>query len=268
MTGYIPLGWGDLAAASVFVLLNAALSLRLQLGLERQLLVSAARMVVQLLMIGLVLKAVFATVSPWLTLLLAVIMTLFAGREIRLRQDRPLAGAWGYTLGGGAMVAAGALVTLFALLGAIGAEPWWQPRYALPLFGMVLGNVMTGVSLGLETLLGALVREAEAVEARLLLGMDRAEAFRPQVRRAMRAGFTPMVNAMAATGVVALPGMMTGQILSGVDPQEAVKYQLLIMFLLAGASGLGVLSAVLGASRRMSDERHRLRLDRLAPARS
>ncbi len=265
MTGYLALSWADLAAASLFLLLNAVLSIRLQLGLERQLMVSAARMVVQLLMIGLVLKLVFASVSPWLTLGLALIMVLFAGREVRARQSRPLAGPWGYTLGAGAMVAAGAIVTVSALIGAIGADPWWHPQYALPLFGMVLGNVMTGVSLGLETFLGAATRERDGIEARLLLGMDRGEAMRPQVQRAMRAGLTPIVNAMAATGVVSLPGMMTGQILSGVDPQEAVKYQLLIMFLLAGASGLGVLGAVLGAARRLTDARHRLRLDRLAP---
>jgi putative ABC transport system permease protein len=74
----------------------------------------------------------------------------------------------------------------------------------------------------------------------------------------------PIINAMAATGVVALPGMMTGQILAGVEPTQAVKYQLLIMFLIAGATGFGVLLAVLGGVWRLTDERHRLRLDRLA----
>ena len=69
---------------------------------------------------------------------------------------------------------------------------------------------------------------------------------------------------MAATGLVALPGMMTGQILAGVEPVEAVKYQLLIMFLIAGCTALGLFMAVLGAARLLSDDRHRLRLDRLS----
>jgi putative ABC transport system permease protein len=73
----------------------------------------------------------------------------------------------------------------------------------------------------------------------------------------------PIINSMAATGIVSLPGMMTGQILSGVDPTEAVKYQLLVMFLIGGSTGLGVLMAVLGSVYRLTDERHRLRLDRL-----
>ncbi len=267
MSGYVSLGWADLAAASVFLLINAGLSLWRHLGIERKLLFSAARMVVQLLLVGLVLKTVFAIQSPWLTALVALVMLGFAAREIRARQERALAGLWGWSIGGGAMAVAGIFVASYGLIVAIGTEPWWTPRFALPLLGMILGNIMTGVSLGLEGLLGALRRERTAVEARLLLGHSRAEAFRPQIRRALLAGFTPVINGMAATGVVSLPGMMTGQILSGVDPTEAVKYQLLVMFLIGGATGLGVLMAVLAAARRMSDDRHRLRLDRLGPAR-
>jgi len=82
----------------------------------------------------------------------------------------------------------------------------------------------------------------------------------------MRSALMPIVNAMAATGLVALPGMMTGQILAGVEPTEAVKYQLLIMFLIAGGTGLGSLAAVMGGAYRLTDGRHRLRLDRLSPS--
>ncbi len=128
---------------------------------------------------------------------------------------------------------------------------------------MILGNTMTGVSLGLDTLNTSVHRERNAIEAQLLLGATRWHATAPFVRRALRSGFMPIINAMAATGVVSLPGMMTGQILSGVEPTEAVKYQLLIMFLIGGATGFGVLIAVLGSTWRLTDERHRLRLDRL-----
>jgi putative ABC transport system permease protein len=83
------------------------------------------------------------------------------------------------------------------------------------------------------------------------------------LRDAMRSGLIPIINAMAATGLVYIPGMMTGQILAGISPEEAIKYQLLIMFLIAGGTGLGVLTAVLASAARLSDGRHRLRLDRL-----
>ncbi len=158
---------------------------------------------------------------------------------------------------------AGTIVTVFALTLQIQPDPWWSPRYALPLFGMILGNTMTGVSLGLDTLHTTLHREKPAVEAQLMLGRTRFEAVSPSARLAMRSGFMPIINSMAATGVVSIPGMMTGQILSGVDPNEAVKYQLLITILIGGATGLGVIGAIIGSLWRLTDDRHRLRLERM-----
>ena len=262
--GYQALTYLDLVAASVFLVLNAIFSTWLHLGMTRALLVSALRMTVQLLLVGLVLKVIFQSGNLYWTLAAASIMAVFAGREIWARQDRRLKGLWGPGLGASAMLMAGSLVTVYALAGQIHPDPVWSPQFALPLFGMILGNTMTGVSLGLDTLHTSLYRGRRDVEAQLLLGQTRWEATRPSVRNALRSGFTPIINAMAATGVVSLPGMMTGQILSGVDPQEAVKYQLLVMFLIGGATGLGVLGAVFGSIARLTDSRHRLRLDRLS----
>ena len=265
-TGYITLSYWDLAIASVFLLLNGAISIALHLGLERRLAISALRMMVQLTLVGLLLKALFSIASPWLTLLVVCAMLLFAGREIRARQENRLAGLWGYAIGTGAMTFAGTMVILTALLVLLEPKPWWAPRYALPLFGMILGNTMNGISLALDTLHRTILREGRAIEAQLLLGATRWQAARPFLRASLRTGFMPIVNAMAATGVVSLPGMMTGQILSGVDPQEAVKYQIMIMFLIAGSTGLGVLLATLGSFLRLTDERHRLRPERLRSA--
>ncbi len=264
MTSYIPLTYGDLLLASMFLTMNALFSILLSLRLERQLIVSALRMVTQLFVVGLVLKTVFSLSSPWLTLLVATVMVTFAGREIWARQHRRLSGVWGIGLGGGSMLFAGTVVTVFALTTQIQPTPWWSPQFALPLFGMILGSTMTGVSLGLDTLHTALHSERAAIEARLLLGSTRWQAVSPAHQRALRSGFTPIINSMAATGVVSLPGMMTGQILSGVDPQEAVKYQILITLLIGGATGLGVLAATFASVWRLTDNRERLRLDRLA----
>ncbi len=264
MSSYVALTYFDLALASAFLILNGLLSIWLNLGLERKLLVAATRMVVQLILVGLLLKSLFAILNPWLTLLVAVLMLLFAGREIRSRQERKLKGIWGFGIGAGAMAFAGASITVIALSTMIQPDPWWTPRFALPLLGMVLGNTMTGISLALDTLHSTVQREQRAIEAQLLLGANRWEATRPFQCRALRSGFMPIINAMAATGIVSLPGMMTGQILSGVDPTEAVKYQLLVMFLIGGATGLGVLMATMGSTRRLTDDRHRLRLERLS----
>ena len=263
-TGYEVLSYWDLALAAAIFMINAALSLWLKLGIERSLLIAAGRMILQLLLVGLVLKALFATTSLWLTLLVALIMTAFAAREITARQDRRFKGWWAYSLGGTTMMLAGFLLTIIALTTQISPDPWYDPRYAIPLLGMILGNTMTGIALGLDTLTGSVARERPAIEAQLTLGETAFAALRPFSRQALRSGFMPIVNAMAATGLVSLPGMMTGQILAGVEPTQAVKYQLLIMFVIGSATGLGVLLAVLGAVWRLTDERHRLRLDRLA----
>lgn len=263
MTGYLSLSYFDLAMAAVFILFNGLISIAFKLGLAKKLLIVSLRMVVQLLLVGALLSWIFAVSSMWLTGLIALAMVLFAGREIWARQERRIAGIWGFGIGTSAMMFAGMLVALIALNTQIQPDPWWSPRYALPLFGMILGNTMTGVSLALDTLNGMVVREKTAIEARLLLGMNRWQAMRPFARASLRSGFMPIINSMAAMGIVALPGMMTGQILSGVAPQEAVKYQILVMFLIGGATGLGVIGATFAAVMRLSDDRHRLRLDRL-----
>ncbi len=263
MTGYIELSYLDLAAVALLLLFNAGLSLALGLRLERQMLLAALRMTVQLLLVGLVLQALFNAVSLWLTGLVALIMALFAGREILARQERRMVGWWGYGIGSATMLLAGMVVTILALSGPLRPDPWYEPCYAIPLFGMILGNAMTGISLGLDGLTSLVGRERAGIEAQLLLGASRWQAMRPVARRALRAGFTPMLNSMAAAGVVFLPGMMTGQILAGVAPEQAVKYQILVLFLIAGATGLGVLTAVMASVWRLTDDRHRLRLDRL-----
>ena len=206
----------------------------------------------------------FALVSPLWTGLAALAMVLFAGREIMARQEHRLRGLWSYGLGTGCMLLAASLVTVFALTTQIRPQPWYDPRYALPLLGMILGNTMSGISLGLHTLSTGLVRDRNAVEAQLMLGATRWQAVLPVVRTALRSALMPIVNTMAATGLVSLPGMMTGQILAGAEPVQAVQYQMLIMFLIAGGTGLGSVSAVLGGVYRLTDARHRLRLDRLA----
>lgn len=264
--GYIALDYSDLALAAALLFIDGLISLVLRLCLVRSLAIAAARMVVQLSLMGLVLEWLFEHVSLLVTFAAFAVMVVFAGREVLARQKRRLKGVWAFGLGSSAMLLAAGLVTVMALTVQLRADPWYDPRYAIPLGGMLLGNTMTGVSLGLEALTQGLVDRRAAVDARLALGATRWVAMEMVVRDAVRTGLIPIINAMAAAGVVFLPGMMTGQILAGVAPGEAIKYQLLIMFLIAGGTALGVLLATFGAARRLSDDRHRLRLDRLTAA--
>lgn len=259
----ISLGAVELALASVLVIGLSVASYLQALGLGRQLVMASFRTVAQLLLVGLVLRRLFETTSlVWLGGV-ASFMLLVAAREVRARLARPLAGKWGYSVGALSMFVSSFSVTVLALLVVIRAEPWYSPQYAIPLLGMLLGNTMSGVALGVSYFTDTAYRERGAIEARLLLGHTGSAATSHLRVGAFRTGMVPILNSMAAAGVVSLPGMMTGQILAGSPPVEAAKYQILIMFLIAAGTGFGVMVSVWLSARRLIDDRERLRLDRL-----
>jgi putative ABC transport system permease protein len=117
-------------------------------------------------------------------------------KQIVARQKRRLPGVWSYGLGAGCTQVAASTVTMFALLTELRPDPWYHPRYSLPLLGMILGNTMTGISLGLDVLTNSLVRERAAVEACLALGGTGYQALLPITRDALRSGFMPITNSI------------------------------------------------------------------------
>jgi len=183
---------------------------------------------VQLLLVGLVLRTVFDLQSPWLVAAVLAAMFVTASYEILLRQERRFVGLWRAGIGAGTTLLATLFVTGFALL-TLRPEPWFSPQVVIPLAGIVLGNVMNGVSISLNAFNTSLVRERAAIEARLALGATRYEALKAMQRSALRSGMIPIINQMSAAGIVTLPGMMTGQILAGMAPLDAAKYQILIL---------------------------------------
>ncbi len=259
----IPLSAWDLAIASSLVFSLALLSVILKLKIEKNVLIAGARMTLQLMLVGLVLKVIFEHVSVfWLTLM-ALIMLIAAGREVTRRQKRRFTGLWGFGLGTSSMFISAFTITILALLFVIQNKPWYQPQYAIPLLGMMLGNTMNGISLGFDKLTSTAWQQRTIIEGRLMLGQDWSRAIGDIRRECIRGGLIPIINTMSIAGLVSLPGMMTGQILAGNPPIEAVKYQILIMFMIAGGTGLGTVCAVWFGSRRLFDARQRLRLDRL-----
>jgi putative ABC transport system permease protein len=253
----------DLALAAVLVLLAAALTRWMRVGETRPLLIAALRTVVQLLLIGYVLKAVFGNVHWLWVMLLGLFMLIVAGREVTVRQSRRFTGGWSLAMGSISMFVSAFSVTVLALTVVVDASPWYTPQYAIPLLGMILGNTMNGVALGLDRLTQSASDKQEIIEARLMLGHRAQDAIANIRTDSIRVGMIPIINAMAAAGLVSLPGMMTGQILAGSDPVEAVKYQILVMFLIAAGTIFGTVGAVWSGSRRLFDQRQRLRLDRL-----
>src|SRR5262249_34387631 len=126
-----------------------------------------------------------------------------------------------------------------------------------------VGNPLNGISLGLDRLGDELAGQRERVETLLCLGATRWEAAHSAIQTAVRTGMIPMINSMIVVGIVSLPGMMTGQLLSGVDPIQAVKYQIVILFLIAAGTALGTISVVLLSFRQLVNSRHQFLYQRL-----
>src|SRR5271157_1848854 len=184
----------DLAIAAVLIVLDGVLSLVLRLGLHRQLAWAALRMVVQLVLIGFILRWVFAIGSPLVTLAVVLVMVAIAGREVAARPEQRLGRFGNYAVGASAVAFATFLTAILALTTAIRPQPWFDPHYAIPLAGIILGNVLNSASLSLDSLLSAVRRERPAIEARLALGASYREAIAPQVREAIRRGLLPIIN--------------------------------------------------------------------------
>ena len=247
-TGTIPVSWADLALASALVFLAVGISLWQRLGLARGFLIGAVRAVVQLVAVGYVLVYVFATAHWWLVLVVLAAMLLAATATVARRAPgRAEAGdrraLW--TIGGTAMLVGAGLTLAYVTEVVLHVEPWYDPRYLIPLFGMIIGNAMTGAALAAERLGSEMESRRGEVEAYLALGATGARASAEPARRAMVAALIPAVNGLTVVGLVQLPGMMTGQILAGQSPLLAVRYQIVVAFMLAGATALTTVIVVL-----------------------
>lgn len=253
---------GQLGLAALLMLLSVGLSLWLRLGLARDIVVAGIRMTVQLLLVGLILGWVFQLNAALPVLSIGVVMTLLAAQAAAARPQRRYPGLLLDSFL--AIFGSSFLLTGLTLSGILQVRPWFEAQYAIPILGMVLGNTLTGVALALERFTSDLSSRRGEVETLLALGATRWEAAHPLVRDALRTGMTPTLNSMLVMGIVSLPGMMTGQILAGENPQNAVRYQIVMMFVLAASSALGSLGIVLLAFRQLFDQRDRLRAERLS----
>jgi putative ABC transport system permease protein len=255
MDGYVELSYFQVALAALLIVVNGVISIALRLRLERSLLLASLRTIVQLLLVGLILEWVFRLDRWYVVMGVALVMTLIAGVTAASRNERRYPGIWLNTII--SVWASAWIVTAFALFAVIqGIDKWYQPQYAIPLLGMVLGNTLNGISVGLNTFTETLVTRRDQVEALLAIGATRWEAARGPVQHAVRTGMIPIINSMMVVGIVSLPGMMTGQLVSGMAPIQAVKYQIVIMFLIASATALGTVGVVLLSFQRLFNSDH------------
>lgn len=238
-SGYIIISNAQLILSISLVLIAGLISAFLKLGLLKSLMWGTFRAFIQLTLIGYVLTFVFALNNIVVVIILLLFMSLIASREASKRINKAPANP--------SFIAFIALTASTFLVGSlvigiiITPEPWYSPRVVIPIFGLILGNSMNGIALSLDRMYSEVNSNVEEVEQLLSFGATPWESVQVQVRNAMKAGMTPIINSLMVVGLVSLPGIMTGQILAGMEPQTAVRYQFVILIMIAAAAAIGCL---------------------------
>jgi UDP-glucose/iron transport system permease protein len=237
--------WLGLVLSALLVLGAAAISRWQRVGLELRYLLGGVRAFVQLFAVGYVLVYVFEADRWWLVLLALAVMlaaaTAAATRGRKLASGRRSVGK----ISGAAMLVGSGVTLAYVTQVVLRVSPWYEPRYLVPLFGMIVGNAMNGAALAAERLDSEMESERATVEAYLALGATPARAAAAPVRRALGAALIPSINGLMVVGLVQLPGMMTGQILAGASPLLAVRYQVVVAFMLTFATSITAAIVVL-----------------------
>ena len=254
--------WLQLAVAAGLVLIAIGVSAARGLGLERDLAVATVRTFVQLLALGYVLGFVFSSARPALIVGILLFMLTIAAWTVAGRQRRPTNHLRLLVL---ASLTSGCGLTLVLATEVIlRIQPWYNPYYLIPLMGMVIGNSLNSATLAVERLDSDLRNTRERVEALLALGATSRQAAAAPVHDAMKAAMIPIINSMMVVGLVSLPGMMTGQILGGSVPLVAIKYQVLIMYMIAFSTAVTAFVLTTLRARAYFTPAHQLRDEMLA----
>lgn len=250
--GVIPISNWQLALSVLLVLLAGGVSAFLKLGLLQSLIWGTIRAFVQLTLIGYILAYIFKWNSLSIIIPIIFFMCFIAAREASRRVNEPAREP--VLVSFLSLTASTFLVGIIVVALIIGPDPWYSARVMIPIFGMILGNSMNGISLALDRMYSEVRSHVDEVEELLCFGATPWESVRDLVKRAVKAGMTPTINSLMVVGLVSLPGMMTGQILAGADPREAVRYQIVVMVMVAAAVAIGCLLIVGLSYRKMFTE--------------
>jgi putative ABC transport system permease protein len=242
----------SLLIASSLVLISLAFSYSQKLKLEKETIISAVRAVVQLILVGYVLNFIFGLKNPLFTTILLVFMAFNASWNAAKRGK----GIRNGLLISFASIAAGTLITLSILVlsGAIKYEPY----QIIPVSGMIISNSMVALSLCFRQLTSDFKNRREEVETKLSLGADILPSSIEIIRNAIRTGMLPTIDSAKTLGIVSLPGMMTGLILAGISPVQAVKYQIMVTFMLLSTTAISSFMACFLSYRNFFNKRKQL----------
>lgn len=222
--------WG-LLIALVMVAVAAGISEAMRMGIGKTLLWSACRALLQLCAMGFIMEFVIKSNNPWLVLLLVMFM-LIAAVQITLSRAK------GVPKGLAGPVFLSLVITMLIMISLvteliIRPQPWYAPQLVVPLTGMLLGNTVSALAVGLSRFFESMKERRDEVDTLLALGATTWEAARPSIVSSIRLGLLPTTASLASSGIVTVPGMMAGQIIAGGNPIDAAKYQFLILAVIA-----------------------------------
>lgn len=241
MDDVINLSLWQLGLAYIFVIILLAIVRWRGLKREKLILIASVRMTVQLMIMGYWLLYVFKNPSWWLSSIMLAIMLGFAiwnvYKRVPFQLSTRMQGLIAISIIGGSMLSALIFVVLI-----VGVRPWYEPQYLIPISGMIVGNSMTGITLALNRLYSDMSDKRDIIENSLMLGATPREATRPMINQSFETALLPTINTMLGMGIISLPGMMTGQILSGTLPTTAIRYQIGIMLAIMGSLSLTIIT--------------------------
>jgi putative ABC transport system permease protein len=252
MTG-IDVSLGEVAASLALVAIAIGVSLWWRTELEDDIVIAVVRSLIQLIAIGYVIQAIFDEDSLWLVFGLIAVMVVFGAFTARQRARRVPHAFWPLLV---ALAVAGAVtLALVVALGVFEATP----RFLVPVGGMVVGNSMTAAAVALNRLGDEMTDRAREIDATLALGAPASVAAAPSLRRSLRSGTIALIDSTKTTGLIFFPGTMVGMLLAGADPIDAVRLQLILLWVLLGAVALSALIATMLAYRNFFTPAHQLR---------
>jgi putative ABC transport system permease protein len=249
------LGILNFALIYVLLLITLAVMKRSKIDQTKTLIVACFRMTVQLILVGFILTAVFERPSPLITAVYILVMIIFASYLV-INKNRWLNRRF-KTYVVLAIGSSGISVLAYFVLIVMNADIF-DPQYAIPLAGMIIGNSMTGMTLGLKAFGNELSSNTDRIEALLNVGAEPKRIMNPFVNKAVEFAMMPTINSMLGMGIISLPGMMTGQILSGTAPAVAVLYQIAILIAISVAVCMTVFIALNLGYRTLYNERHQI----------
>jgi len=259
MSGTIDIQIMQLVFAYIFVLVLLFIVKQKEIGHKGEILLASVRMTIQLIAVGFILEYVFSNQSPIYSILILLIMETFAIYNIFGRIEGRISKKLKLIIAG-SMFLGTSISILFFVIAVVRLDPWFRADYFIPLSGMLIGNSMTGISLGVNYLINGIRDNKNLVENYLMLGAEPETAVKEISNRSFYNAVLPTINSMMGMGIVFLPGMMTGQIIAGASPIIAIKYQIAIMMGILGSVTLTVFFMVNKGAKTFFNSRKQLNL--------